>query len=284
MAEDLSPTLRRRELGARFRDLRLSRSLTLEDVASELLCSPAKISRIETGSRSVSQRDVRDLCRIYGIDDTEVSDHLAQLAQEGKSRAWWQNYPELADSYATYIGLEEAASTISELNLTAIPGLLQTERYTRNLIDEMNPSSEDDAEQRVAVRLRRQRRLASRNPPELKVVIDESVLWRVIGDESVMSEQRRALHEAAQRPHVDLRVVPFRGGAYPGLNASFIILEFDNPIIADTVYVESLVGTAFYTRSTDLDRFRDTFAQVCDIALDADDSLNLIDDVEKRQR
>lgn len=46
---DGSPTLRQRELGKRLRDLRKERGLTVEDVGKKLLCSAAKISRLETG-------------------------------------------------------------------------------------------------------------------------------------------------------------------------------------------------------------------------------------------
>lgn len=43
-----SPTVLRRELGAALRKLRAEPSLTVEEVAGELVCSPSKISRIET--------------------------------------------------------------------------------------------------------------------------------------------------------------------------------------------------------------------------------------------
>ncbi len=64
-----SPTVRQRELAARLRQLRHDRGLTVDDVAKELLCSSTKISRIETAARRPSLRDVRDLCRVYGIAD-----------------------------------------------------------------------------------------------------------------------------------------------------------------------------------------------------------------------
>ncbi|MBI1759537.1 MAG: helix-turn-helix domain-containing protein [Actinobacteria bacterium] len=278
VAEDLSPTLRRRELGARLRDLRLTLDLTLEDVAASLLCSPAKISRIETGARNVSQRDVRDLCRLYGVADTGQLDLLTQLAREGRRRAWWQDYDELTSTYSTYIGLEQAAVTVSEFNLGVIPGLLQTERYTRGLIDGMDPQLlDEEVDQRVEVRLLRQRRLSSSDPPVLRAVLDESALWRVVGDADVMAEQLLALRESARSTTSDIRVLPFSAGAYPALNGQFIILEFKNQIIADTVYVESLSGNSFFKRSADLERYHKIFAEVQEIALSPDESLNLLD-------
>jgi len=56
-----SPTVRRRELGARLRALRTEHGFTVEDVAARMEVSPAKISRIETAARGVSLADVRFL-------------------------------------------------------------------------------------------------------------------------------------------------------------------------------------------------------------------------------
>ncbi len=65
---DLSPTIRQRELGMRLREFRTAKGMTVEEVAKELLCSPTKVSRAETGARRATLRDVRDLCQIYGVD------------------------------------------------------------------------------------------------------------------------------------------------------------------------------------------------------------------------
>src|ERR1700735_4579231 len=98
-----SPTVRRRELGALLRALRNERGMTVDQVATELLCSPSKVSRMETGQRGATARDIRDLCTLYGItDDAEVG-RLTTLAKEGKQQGWWQSYDL---PYATYVGLE----------------------------------------------------------------------------------------------------------------------------------------------------------------------------------
>src|SRR5262249_30221312 len=62
-----SPTVRRRELGAVLRALRTERGFTVEQVAEQLLCSPSKVSRMETGQRGATLRDIRDLCDLYGV-------------------------------------------------------------------------------------------------------------------------------------------------------------------------------------------------------------------------
>ena len=52
-----------------LRALRNDRGLTVDQVAAELLCSPSKVSRMETGQRGATPRDVRDLCELYGVTD-----------------------------------------------------------------------------------------------------------------------------------------------------------------------------------------------------------------------
>ena len=79
--------MRQRELGMRLRELRNGLDLTVEEVAEQLLCSATKISRLETGTRRASLRDVRDLCRIYHVTDQAVADELMNLAEAG-TRAW----------------------------------------------------------------------------------------------------------------------------------------------------------------------------------------------------
>src|SRR5258708_1094419 len=81
-----SPTIRRRELGALLRALRTEHGLTVEQVAEQLLCSPSKVSRMETGQRGATARDVRDLCDLYGVTSPDERARMAKLAAEGKQQ------------------------------------------------------------------------------------------------------------------------------------------------------------------------------------------------------
>ena len=107
-----SPTVRRRELGALLRSLRTERGLTVEQVAGELLCSPSKVSRLETGQRGATQRDVRDLCDLYGVTDPAEREQLMTLAREGKQQGWWQSFS-VPLPHMIYVGLEQEAASLS---------------------------------------------------------------------------------------------------------------------------------------------------------------------------
>jgi hypothetical protein len=51
--------------------------MTVEQVAEALLCSSSKVSRMETGSRGATLRDVRDLCDLYGVTDPAECGRMA---------------------------------------------------------------------------------------------------------------------------------------------------------------------------------------------------------------
>ena len=98
----------------------------MEDVAERLLCSGTKISRVETGARRPSLRDVRDLCAQYNVSPQETAE-LMNLAREARLQGWWTQYDDLKISQL--IGLEQEATTITCFGMSFVPGLLQTEDY-----------------------------------------------------------------------------------------------------------------------------------------------------------
>jgi transcriptional regulator with XRE-family HTH domain len=272
-----SPTLRRRELAARLRDLRVRAGLTAEDVAGRMLVSPAKISRIETGARGVSLRDVRDLCGIYGADADECA-HLSALVREAKQPSWWQRY-DLPN--ATYVGLESAAATILDYESTVIPGLLQTEEYARAVTEgSLCDAGPEIVRQRVEARLTRQRLLTQDSPPLLWTVVDEAALHRVVGGPGVMSAQLEALVDRAALPNVTVQVIPFEAGAHPGMDSTFIVLHLDEEV-PDVVYIEGLVGNLYQESPADLARYRRAFDQLRAIALSPKESVLRISAVAK---
>src|SRR6266700_3062868 len=192
-----SPTVRQRELGQRLRELRHGLGLTVEDVAGQLLCSATKISRIETGTRRASLRDVRDLCRIYGVTDEAAAASLMDLARQAREPGWWTQYDDL--HLSPYIGLEQEATAITYFSMYFVPGLLQTEDYARAIIRGMAPKIEQKIfEQRVEARLRRQQLLEQENPPRVRALLDEAVLHRQVGGKAVMRAQLDKILEVAR--------------------------------------------------------------------------------------
>ena len=83
-------------------------------------------------------------------------------------------------------------------------------------------------DERVTARMTRQEILRSPKPPYLWSLIDESALRRAVGGGGVMREQLSKILEMAATSNVTMQVVPFEAGAHPGLDNTFMLLEFDS--------------------------------------------------------
>jgi len=272
-----SPTLRRRELGARLRALRLEREMTVDQVAERLLCSASKVSRMETGQRGATLRDVRDLCDIYDVTDPAQVEHLMDLVREGKQQAWWQSHE--LDYFATYVGLEQAATTLTYYQSTTVPGLLQTVEYAQAMYEASLPAefTPERANELIRVRLRRQQVLTRQPPLQLWAVCDEAVLHRMVGGQAVMAAQLRHLEEVANMPNVTLQVIPYEAGAHPAMDNMFTILEFGE--VAPVVYVEGLMGWLYVEREHEVTRYKQVFEHLLSFALDPQETIELVSEI-----
>jgi transcriptional regulator with XRE-family HTH domain len=258
-----NPTVRRWELAARLRQLRVEAGRSIEDAAGELMCSVAKISRLETGGRGVQPRDVRDLCRFYGVSD-DVRDELIQIAQEARKPGWWQDFRTLDEQVATLIGLEDAADEVCMVDSLRMPGLFQTEEYSRALIPQLRPAGELTdrwIDETVLSRRRRQERISS-GALRFRAVMDEAVLRRPVGDPGVMRRQIERLAAEARRDNVTLQVIPFARGPHPGLEGSFQLLQFPAGRLADLVFVEGLVGQFLIEKPAEVQHYHDIYSDL----------------------
>ena len=268
-----SPTVRRRELGALLKAHRTAKGWTAEQVAERLLLSASKLSRLETGQRGASARDIRDLCDLYEVDD-EQRRQLLELAREGKQRAWWQP---LALPYSTYVGLEAEATSICDYGLGIMPGLLQTADYARAVVRAAVPRWVPEVvEQRVHGRMARQQLLRSEDAPRFEAVVDESVLHRVVGSPTVMQAQLEHLLELSDLPNVTLRVIPYEAGALPAGNNKFIILRFAQATVSDVVFIEGLTGDLYLDDPRDVEIYNTTFRTLEDLAASPEATLDII--------
>jgi transcriptional regulator with XRE-family HTH domain len=283
MTGEHSPTVRRRRLASELRSLREAARLTCEEVAEHLECSASKISRVETGRVSVSPRDVRDMLSLYGVDPQRL-DSLVQLARESRQKGWWHAYSDtIQPRFATYVGLEDAASEIRTYEVNLVPGLLQTEDYARSVISAGNLTSSPEAAERwVALRMARQPMLLSgHNPPQLWAVLDEAVLHRTVGGPGLMRLQLEHLVDVASRPNVAVQVIPYSAGAHPGMGKPFVILSFPERADPDVIYLEDLTSTLYLEDVDEVDRYNVLFNHLRATALSFEESAALMTSVAK---
>ncbi|MEW1829399.1 helix-turn-helix transcriptional regulator [Streptomyces sp. NPDC088196] len=233
-----SPVVRRRRLGLELRALREAAGLKGDEAAKRLGWSNSKLSRIELGRTKVTAADVAQLVELYGVKDQARKDELAVLVREANRKGWWQLYSDIP--YSTYIGLEAEATTLLTYQ-HVIPGLFQTEEYAEEINRGTIGGVTDDAlDQQLEVRMQRQAILTKHpNPIEVRAVLDEAALRRVVGGKDVMRAQLLKLQELGELPNVIIQVIPFSAGAHPGTRVGpFVILQYSHPADPDVIYIE----------------------------------------------
>lgn len=239
-----SPTVRRRRLGQELRALRDGKNMTVEQVAKELDWSPSKVSRIETTAIKVGLVDLRALLDVYEVVDEEHRAGMLALGKESRETAWWMTIQDRTpvDNFKAYVGFEAEARQLLTYESTMIPGLLQTEEYTRALLRALY-TKETVIDEAVKLRLIRQELLTRKEDPvNLTAVIDEAALRRPAGGKrrvEVMTEQIEALIRLSERATIAIRVLPFDHGLHPGMNGTFTVAELPHPEDPDIVWVES---------------------------------------------
>jgi transcriptional regulator with XRE-family HTH domain len=273
-----SPTVRRRQLMAELRRLREGAGLTQDSVAEYLDWHPTKLMRIETGRSAPHPNDVRLMVEVYGVTDQEHIAALVKLAKDARQRGWWYSYRDiLLNRYDFYIGLESEASSIRWFELAVVPGLLQTEAYARSVISG-GPQKlcAEGVQSRVEVRLMRQRLLARDDGPQLWVVLDESVIRRVVGGPGVMRAQLEWLLSVGEHARVTIQVVPYGASPHPGLAGPFLILGFADQAEPDVAYLETVGGNLYVDKAEEARLYATAFDHLRAVALSAGETRSML--------
>ncbi|MGW4892468.1 helix-turn-helix domain-containing protein [Kitasatospora sp. NPDC004240] len=254
----------RRRLGGELGKLRTARGMAAKDVAAALGWSASKLSRIESGSVPLQDRDASKLLAHYGVDDPAQVKQFINLTRQSRQQGWWHAYGDaLPEWFRAYIGLEADATKIETFQCELVPGLLQTEDYARAVIRATNPEEPaEDIDRRVALRMERQQILDRSQPPRFWAIIGEAVMKRVVGSPSVMRSQLDHIARMAdERPNITIQVLPFSAGAHGAMGSSFSILSFSD-IPGRVAYSEVTTSSIYTDRPLEIARHEDTFRRL----------------------
>ncbi len=274
-----SPTVRGRRLRHELRKIREEHGLTIEQVSERSGgdWNASTISRWETGDRRIRPVDLRRLLDLYDVHG-EQREVMLTLARQARERGWWRSYSDaVPEWFEVYLGLEAEAAVIHDYAAELVPGLLQTADYYRAFMRAAPAAGDKETiERKAAVRLARQERLTGEDPPRFWAVLNEAVIRRVVGGATTMRAQLEHIAETADLAHVTVQVLPFRAGAHPAMDGSFIVLGFPEPTDPDVVYLESQAGSLYLERPPEVGRYAAIFSHLIAKALDPDESRALI--------
>jgi transcriptional regulator with XRE-family HTH domain len=278
---ETGPTIARWQLGRQLKSLREAAAITQMQIAEVLGCSESKIYKIESGDVGIGRGDLLVMLDRYHVTDDADRETVFDLQKQGKQRGWWSRYGQLPNNYATYVGLEGAATSVRNFELAVMPGLLQTEEYAHTIISASRPAESEETKRHLQLRMERQKCLVEDPPLKYWSIIDESVLRRETGGSAVMREQLRHLATLSRRPNITVQVLPFSEGWHPGTLGSFNILEFPEDVHSPVVYTETLAGDAYLEREEEIRRVNLTYTHLHAAALSASKSRELIAAIAK---
>ena len=200
----------RQILADRLRELRLDAGLTARELAARAGWERTKVSKIEHATRPPSAEAIRTWCQVCDAE-SEAPDLIASLrAAEGMWVEWRRmERSGLRRAQEARLPLYERTRQFRAYSCWMVPGLIQTEDYTRAVLRayQQRRGLRDDVEAAVAERMRRQRVLR-RDGRTAAFLLEESVLRNGFGGPQVMSAQLAHLAEVTTWPAVSLGIIP----------------------------------------------------------------------------
>jgi hypothetical protein len=214
---------------------------------------------------------LRRLASHYACTNEECINALVAMATD-RTRGWWEAYRGLLPtSFLDLAELEHHATSLHEVAILYVPGLLQTEDYARGVFSSRVPElTHTELELRLSHRMRRQQITI---PYEL--VIHECALRIRVSDRAATRAQLTKLVELSGTDNITVRVIPFDLDGF-GRAASTMTYVGGPLRKLDTVVRDVPHGLAFIDSEAQLSVFRTRFRKVEAVSLDSEQSRDFI--------
>lgn len=271
------PAIGRHQLGTHLRQLRIARSMRIEDAAAKLGVAPSTLCRIENGRAPTRIVYLATLLDLYGVDDPGQREQLTEMAVAGQRKDWWAAYANLLPAgTGTYLGLEAAAEQVRGFAAHAVPGILQTPGYAEAFFTATRPELSAAEVKTLATLQRSRQRMAEQSGNSVELILDESVLLRSVGSAQVMTGQLTHLLTIADDPSITVRVVRLNT-VRPVLCPTFTLLRLPDAEDPDIACLESIGGHVdIERRAAEVAALRIMFEALAGSALSPVKSANLI--------
>ncbi|MCW2906376.1 MAG: transcriptional regulator [Actinomycetia bacterium] len=278
----------RRRIATTLKRLREESNQNLADVARELMISTSKLSRLENAQGKPRPRDIRDLIRHYGIEDTQEAARLKRWVTSAQTPGWWTDFDDdVLEQLDAHLAYEADATVARVYTLPFLPALLQTDEYAEAVYRDMEQRSADKIPQLMEIRKTRREALVSREglgPLRLEAVTHESTLHQMVGSPEILRDQLDALLDrldppGGQRPeNIRLYVLPFTALPVRTMTCMYAYFEYLDPedLEQDVVNIETHAGWWSIEDPEQVRQYRNWHDALVSTALNQDDSLDLI--------
>lgn len=275
----------RRAIAAALRQEREGSGESLQDVASALLISTSKLSRLENAQGKPNLRDIRDLISHYNIRGTPLAKSLERWVRAAQQPGWWTDFDDdVTEAIDAHLAYETDATVARTYTMPFAPALLQLPEYAAAVFRDMEHRTPEQVDQLLKVRRRRQEALISREglePLELIAVTHESTLHQVVGSPEILGRQLDELLKRSAAPNIRLRVLPFTAQPTFSMTCMYAHFEYKEAGESDIVHIETHAGFFSIEDPAQVSRYRDAHDALMAAALSETQSRDLIRSVRR---
>ncbi|MDQ3760882.1 MAG: helix-turn-helix domain-containing protein [Actinomycetota bacterium] len=261
--DSLADSPARPELAATLRRLRQDAGLSGIEAARRAGLSQPTVSRLETGRRAPTVKEVTALCKAYRAP-AEIRAGLLAIArnlQEGttSARIVLQRPREMQERIGR---IEQSSALVRSFQPAMVIGLAQTLDYAQAMMS--GRVSGDTLEQ--LTQSRRQRQAILDTDRQFTLVHAEGALRWHIGSPAIMAAQLDHLAELTRRPNIRLGVIPWDRPLTMHARHAFHLYD------THTVIVGTESGTAFITDPVEVRAYDCRFAELEGVAVFGDEA------------
>ncbi|MFE1171521.1 helix-turn-helix transcriptional regulator [Streptomyces sp. NPDC058773] len=177
------------------------------------------------------------------------------------------------ERYRRYMTLEAEAVSMWHYAVSALPGLLQTSSYARDLLS-VGGSSDDELTRHVQARVGRRELLDGDDAPRFRTILSEAVLRTPLADAEEWREQLEHLVTMGDRPHVMVQVVRQQCGLHALTNTDTMFLRL--PDGRTVAWVETGYSGELVEETAAAERLQLRYDLVRDLALSPAESRKFI--------
>ncbi|MFE2941796.1 helix-turn-helix domain-containing protein [Streptomyces sp. NPDC059255] len=253
-----------RTFGAVVQALREHAGLSREEFGGLVRFSKHTVASVEQGRRMPDRDFVERAEEALGNTGAlrKAAPHLSRQAG-------------LASWFRQWARLEAQAMTLWTYECRVVPGLLQTERYTRAVTESVPPvKDEEQVTKQVTARLERQQLFERKPPIAFSFIIEQALVERGTGGPDVTRELLDSLLERSSRFNIELQIMPRHQPDHAGFDGPLMLLESpDNKWFG---YAEGQRGGMLISDLKEVSIMLQRYAKLRSQALTSEDSRSLL--------
>jgi transcriptional regulator with XRE-family HTH domain len=262
--------------GKELRYQRELAGLTLQQLVEGSFYGQSHLSEIERGERRMPAELAEH------VDKVLKTDGFFKRRCEDVRKARRTGH---AEYFERVLEAEKYAETIEEWSPTVIPGLLQTEPYTRAVVQAAHPLGSDaEVDEKVNASVARACLFegGDRRTPEYWAILHESLLRHPILPPEAAADQLDRLAELSRSRRIVPQILPWNCGPHPLMPSTVMIMTF--PDAPPLVYTEAQYSGDTIDDPALVKRYRKAYDRLRAVALPPEASLAMIEEAAEDYR